>query len=42
MRMLLAVADENANGKITVKDFIPVGIDQCKTFLARNKLMSKN
>jgi hypothetical protein len=39
--MLLAVADENPFGKITVKDFIPVGIDQCKTFLARNKMMAK-
>jgi hypothetical protein len=39
--MLLAIADENPNGMITVKDFIPVGIDAIKTFLARNKLMAK-
>lgn len=41
IRMLLAIADENPNGMITVKDFIPVGIDAIKTFLARNKLMAK-
>lgn len=41
MRMLLAIADENPNGFITVKDFIPVGIEAIKTFLHRNKLMAK-
>ena len=39
--MLLAIADENKNGKISWREFIPVGIDAIKTFLARNKLMAK-
>lgn len=39
--MLLAIADENKNGKISWHEFIPVGIDAIKTFLARNKLMAK-
>ena len=41
IRMLLAIADENKNGKISWREFIPVGIDAIKTFLARNKLMAK-
>lgn len=41
MRLLLAIADENPNGRITWRDFIPVGIEAIKTFLARNKLMQK-
>lgn len=41
MRMLLAIADESPNGAIDWKEFIPVGIDAIKTFLARNKLMAK-
>lgn len=41
MRMLLAIADESPNGAINWKEFIPVSIDATKTFLARNKLMSK-
>ena len=42
MRMLLAIADENPNGKIFWKEFIPVGIDAIKTFLARNKKLAKD
>jgi len=42
MRMLLAIADESPNGAIDWKEFIPVGIDAIKTFLARNKLMAKD
>lgn len=41
MRYLLAIADENKNGRISWREFIPVGIDAIKTFLARNKLMAK-
>jgi hypothetical protein len=40
--MLLAIADENPNGKISWREFIPVGIDAIKTFLARNKIFHKN
>jgi hypothetical protein len=41
MRLLLAIADENKNGKISWREFIPVGIDAIKTFLARNKILAK-
>ena len=41
MRYLLAIADENKNGRISWRDFIPVGIDAIKTFLARNKQLAK-
>lgn len=41
MRYLLAIADENKNGRISWREFIPTGIDAIKTFLARNKLMAK-
>jgi hypothetical protein len=40
-RMLLAIADESPHGAIDWKEFIPVGIDAIKQFLARNKLMQK-
>ena len=40
--MLLAISDENPNGKIFWKEFIPVGIDAIKTFLARNKKLAKD
>lgn len=40
-RYLLAIADENKNGRISWRDFIPVGIDAIKTFLARNKQLAK-
>lgn len=39
--MLLALADENENGQITWTEFIPVGIEAIKTFLARNKMLQK-
>ena len=41
IRVLLALADENENGHITWQDFISVGIDAIKTFLARNKMLQK-
>ena len=41
IRILLALADENENGAISWPDFIPVGIEAIKTFLARNKLLQK-
>lgn len=39
IRTLLALADENPNGKISWPEFIPVGIEAIKTFLARNKML---
>ena len=39
IRVLLSLAEENENGAITWSDFIPVGIDAIKTFLARNKML---
>lgn len=41
IRVLLALADENDSGGITWQEFIPVGIDAIKTFLARNKMLAK-
>lgn len=41
IRVLLALADESQNGGICWRDFIPVGIDAIKTFLARNKMLQK-
>lgn len=41
IRVLLALADENDMGNITWQQFIPVGIDAIKTFLARNKMLQK-
>tara|TARA_B110000503_G_scaffold127984_1_gene198386 strand:+ start:740 stop:1057 length:318 start_codon:yes stop_codon:yes gene_type:complete len=41
LRTLLALADENDNGKITWKDFIPHGINAIQNFLERNKLSAK-
>ena len=41
IRVLLALADENSVGNITWADFIPVGIEAIKTFLARNKILAK-
>jgi len=41
LRTLLALADENPNGKITWKDFIPHGINAVQVFLERNKLAAK-
>ena len=37
LRILLAQADENSNGKITWNDFIPFGINAIQVFLDRNK-----
>ena len=41
IRVLLALADENNTGSITWAEFIPVGIEAIKTFLARNKMLAK-
>lgn len=41
VRTLLALAKENENGKIYWEEFIPNGIEAIKTFLARNKSLSK-
>ena len=41
IRTLLALADENPNGRISWPEFIPVGIEAIKTFLARNKMLQK-
>ena len=41
IRILLALADENSNGAISWPDFIPIGIEAIKTFLARNKQLQK-
>jgi len=37
----MALADENGDGRISWKEFIPVGIAAIKTFLARNKKLTK-
>lgn len=41
VRTLMALADENGNGRISWREFIPVGIEAIKTFLARNKVLAK-
>lgn len=41
IRTLMALADENCNGKISWREFIPVGISSIQTFLARNKKLKK-
>lgn len=41
LRTLLALADENPNGKITWRDFIPFGINAVQVFLERNKQQAK-
>jgi hypothetical protein len=41
LRILLALADENPNGKITWRDFIPYGINAVQVFLERNKRLAK-
>ena len=38
---LIALADDNSDGKITWEEFIPVAIDSIKTFFARNKALAK-
>jgi len=39
---LIALADEDDDGKITWEEFVPIGIEAIKTFYARNKLMQKS
>jgi Ca2+-binding EF-hand superfamily protein len=41
IKTLIALADDNADGKITWDEFIPVAIDCIKTFFARNKALQK-
>lgn len=36
INMLIALADENKDEKISWREFIPVGIDAIKTFYTRN------
>ena len=38
---LIALADENDDGKITWEEFIPFGIEAIKTFFSRNKVLQK-
>lgn len=38
---MIALADDNLDGKISWEEFIPVAIDSIKTFFARNKAMQK-
>lgn len=40
LRILLALADENPNGKITWNEFTPFGISAIQVFLERNKSKS--
>lgn len=40
MHSLLALADENDNGKITWTQFIPVGIKAVQIFLERNAYLA--
>jgi len=39
IKTLIALADDNNDGKITWEEFIPVAIDAIKTFFARNKAL---
>ena len=39
IKTLIALADDNADGKITWEEFIPHAIDSIKTFFARNKVL---
>jgi Ca2+-binding EF-hand superfamily protein len=41
IKTLIALADDNNDGKITWEEFIPVAIDAIKTFFARNKALQK-
>lgn len=41
IKTLVALADDNDDGKITWEEFIPVAIDCVKTFFARNKVLQK-
>lgn len=39
IQTLMALADENNDGKVSWQEFIPVGIDTIKAFFARNKTL---
>ena len=41
IQCLVALADENHDGKIDWNEFIPVGIEAIKTFFARNKVLQR-
>jgi len=41
IRMLVALADENGNGRISWEEFIPIAIEAITTFLSRNKMLAK-
>jgi len=38
---LIALADENDDGRISWEEFLPVGIEAIKTFFIRNKVLRK-
>ena len=38
---MIALADENDDGKISWEEFVPVGIESIKTFFARNAVLQK-
>jgi hypothetical protein len=41
IKTLIALADDNEDGRISWEEFIPVAIDSIKTFFARNKMLQK-
>ena len=41
MQFLIALAEENPQGRISWADFIPTGIEAIQTFLQRNKNLAK-
>ena len=41
MKTLIALADDNQDGQISWREFIPIGIDCIKTFFSRNKAVQK-
>ena len=41
IQTLIALADENQDGKINWEEFIPIGIEAIKTFFSRNKMLQK-
>lgn len=38
---MIALADENKDGKISWEEFIPIGIEAIKAFFSRNKMLQK-